>query len=118
MSELALLIFGIPDFVLANNILTIIDGPGEEIAAVKVYPNPFREWFIIDAGRHGGMGAGINEGSVEITDITGRVILSQNLNFLNSGTIKIDGLQQAQSGMYFVKINLNGRLSEQKVVKQ
>ena len=110
--------YGIPDFVLANNILTIIDGPGEEIATMNIYPNPFRDWFTIDAGRHGSMGAWKLEGTVEITDISGRVVLLQKVSLVNSGTIKIDGLQQSQTGMYFVKVNLNGRLSEQKVVKQ
>jgi serine protease AprX len=110
--------YGIPDFVLANNILTIVDGPDNDMAYLNVYPNPFRGTFTIDVGRFGGMGAGLNEGSVEITDITGRIIISQKLNFLNSGTIKIDGLQQAPIGMYFVKVNLNGTLSEKKVVKQ
>jgi hypothetical protein len=109
--------FGIPDFVLANNILTIIDGPGEEMAYLKVYPNPFHDRFTIDAERLGGMGAGMNEGTVEISDITGRIIGSQKVNLLNSETLTVDMLKDAPKGLYFVKVNLNGMQLEQKVVK-
>jgi hypothetical protein len=110
--------FGIPDFVLANNILTIIDGPDGEMAYLKVYPNPFRDVFTIDAGRLGGMGASMNEGTVEISDITGRVIGLQKVSFINSGTVTIDLLQNTPKGLYFVKVNLNGFQSIQKVIKR
>ena len=108
--------YGIPDFILANNILTIIDGPDQGIASLKIYPNPFKDEFIIDAGRHGSMGAGSNEGSVEISDITGRIILSQSIT--NAGIIKVNLLQNSPKGLYFVKVNLAGSQFIQKVVKE
>jgi len=110
--------FGIPDFVLANNILTIIIGPDGEMAYLKVYPNPFRDVFTIDAGRLAGMGAGLNDGSVEVIDITGRVIGLQKKSLINAGTVIIDLLQNAPKGLYFVKVNLNGTQLMQKVVKE
>jgi serine protease AprX len=109
--------YGIPNFLLANNILTVVDGPAMENPALKIYPNPFSDGFIIEAGRHGGMGAGMNNGTIEISDITGRIILSQKVTSDDSGTIRIDGLNHAPKGMYFVKVDLNGELYQQKIVK-
>ena len=108
--------YGIPDFILANNILTIVEGPAAANPAIKVYPNPFTEGFTIDAGKRGIGEAGMNS-KIEISDITGRIILSQKVNHANSSTITIDGLHHAPKGMYFVKINLNGELFQQKIVK-
>jgi serine protease AprX len=108
--------YGIANFVIADDILTIIEGPAKENALLKVYPNPFRDGFTIDAWKRGSGEAGMNT-KVEISDITGRVIFSQNKSTDNSGKIRIDGLKQAPKGMYFVKINLNGELFQQKIIK-
>jgi serine protease AprX len=108
--------YGIPDFILANNILTVVDGPDEGIAALKIYPNPCRGEFMIDAGKHGGTGARLNQGTVEISDITGRIILSQSIT--NAGIIKVNLRQNSPKGLYFVKVNLDGSQFIQKVVKE
>jgi serine protease AprX len=110
--------YGIPDFVFANNILTVIDGPGDEMAYLKVYPNPFRDLFIIDAVKLGSRGAGQNEGIVEIFDITSRLIGSQKLNLINSGSVTVDLLNNAPKGFYLIKVNLNGYQSVQKLIKE
>ena len=110
--------YGIPDFVLANNILTVIISPDEDIAFLDFYPNPFRDVFIIDAGRHGGMEAWMNDGHVEISDITGRFIGSQKIDLTHSGTVTINLLKNAPKGLYFVKVSLNGTQSIQKIVKE
>jgi serine protease AprX len=112
-----LLGYGIPDFLLANSILTVVDGPVAENSTMKIYPNPFNDGFSIEAWSHGAMVAGTNQGTIEISDITGRMVLSQKVSGDNSGTIRIDGLNLAPKGMYFVKVNLNGQLYQQKIVK-
>jgi serine protease AprX len=109
--------YGIPDFVLANNILTIIDSPDQGNATINIYPNPFSEWFVIASGKRGSGEAGISNGNVEISDITGRIILSQKVSVSNSGMIRIDGLDKAPIGMYFVKISLNGEVYQEKIMK-
>lgn len=109
--------YGIPDFILANNLLTIVDDPVVDHSTLKAYPNPFRDGITIEAGKLGGVGAGMSYGYVEISDITGRIIHSQRISLTISGTIRIDGLKQAPKGMYFLKINLNGELFQQKMLK-
>lgn len=108
--------YGIPDLLLANNILTVVNGPVAESSALTIYPNPFIDGITIEAGKQGSGEAGMN-GKVEISDITGRIILSQEVSTTNSGTIRIGRLNQAPKGMYFVKVNLNGQLYQQKIVK-
>jgi serine protease AprX len=110
--------YGIPDFVLANNILTVIDGPADKAASLKVYPNPFTDKFILDAESLRGMGAEFNIGTVEISDNTGRVIGSQNIDISNSALISVDLFQNAPKGLYFLKVNLNGKQLVQKLVKE
>jgi serine protease AprX len=114
----AMLGYGIPDFMLANNILTIINGPDEEFSLLKVYPNPFSDVFTIDAGKLGSGGAGMNNASIEISDITGRVIGVQHFSFVNSKTITINLLQNAPKGLYFIKTELNNQQFVQKIIKE
>ena len=110
--------YGIPDFIYANNILTVINGPDEDIAFLEVYPNPFRDVFTIDAGRHGGMEAWMKNGNVEISDITGRIIGSQHVSFINSNTVTINLLQNSTNGIYFLKVDLNDHQFVQKIIKR
>jgi hypothetical protein len=108
---------GIPDFVLANNILTVISGPEENDLFVNIYPNPVSGEFTIEAGMHGGMEAWEGEITVEITDITGRLIGIQKENRANSGKINVNLLQNAPAGLYFVRLSTNGYQSTIKIVK-
>ncbi len=107
---------GIPDFIEANSILTIIGGPGDKDFNLNVYPNPFRQSFYIVAGEHSG--AGLNEGSIEITDITGRIMGTQAISMSNSGQTEIYLLQNAPKGIYFITLNLYGSQFVSKLVKE
>jgi subtilisin family serine protease len=109
--------YGIPDFLMANDILTVIDGPvdGEGLMP-EIYPNPFRDFFTIDEGKQGSGEAGIC--AISLSDISGRVIGSWEVNADQSGIIKVNLLQNAPKGIYFVKINLNGHQSVRKIVKE
>ncbi len=110
--------YGIPDFILADLILSVPDRPDAGSASLDIYPNPFRNEFTIDAGKQGSAGVGKFEGVVEISDVTGRLIGTQNVNLVNSGKMTIDLLQNAPKGLYFVKVNFNGSQSILKVVKE
>jgi len=110
--------YGLPDFVLANNILTVINGPEGESVVVNVYPNPFKEIFTINAARmQGSKGAGQTAGVLEISDISGRLIGMKHID-LSDGTTSIDLLQHAPKGLYFIKLDLNGVQYVSKIVKE
>jgi len=110
--------YGIPDFILANNILTIIGGPEENTGLVKIYPNPVSDYFTIDAGMLISKGVGSEKVIIEVTDLTGRMIGIQSAELTNSANIKVDLLKNAPNGLYFVKVNSGDIQSLQKVVKE
>ena len=72
----------------------------------KVYPNPASTDFNI------GFASTINEGSVRITDIQGRVILQENINNVDFHSINVSGLE---NGFYFVTINADGKTQTEKL---
>jgi len=110
--------YGIPDFVMANNILTIITGPESNDGMVAVYPNPVAGSFTIDAGNLVSGGAMDSEMNIEILDITGKVIGKQDLNLSGSSRFVIDLLQNKANGMYFMKVTSRGQNSVIKLVKE
>jgi hypothetical protein len=110
--------YGIPDFILANNILTVIDGPADAVPSVNVYPNPFTDVFTVANVQEGHTGTVISNGTVEISDITGRIVATQKINTSSSGIITIDQLRNAPKGIYIVKVSQDGSQFVQKIVKE
>jgi serine protease AprX len=110
--------YGIPDFVFANNILTIITGPAGDNLAVDIYPNPFTNSFTVDAGKPWSRGAGNTGLTIEITDLSGRTMGTQTADLVNSTKININILQGAPNGLYFVKVRTGDTESVLKVVKE
>jgi serine protease AprX len=110
---------GIPDFVMANNILTVISGPGSKEGYFDIYPNPFQDTFIIDLGKLAESGkTGMLVGRIEIRDVTGRLIGTRNFNLQGPEKIEVELLQNAPGGLYFAEINLPGNKYVQKLVKR
>jgi serine protease AprX len=111
--------YGIPDFILANNILTVISGPGDNHSYFEIYPNPFTETFTIDASSLGNQ-SGVNAGEcrIDIRDVTGRNIGSQLISLQGAVKTEVTILQNAPGGLYFAVINLSGNQFVQKIVKR
>ncbi len=111
--------YGIPDFVLANNILTIISGPDNVQGYFEIYPNPFTGTFTLDVSSLENLG-NINgkECRIEISDVSGRKIGSLLLNLEGAAKIEVTLLQDAPRGLYFAVINLFGNQYVQKIVKR
>jgi len=109
--------YGIPDFIIANNILTIIDDHEGEKIDLSVYPNPFNEHFVVEAWKHGGMEARGEDMVIEIVDITGRSIGTQKAELSSQPAIKIDLLKESPAGIYFVKVNIGEKQTVIKVTK-
>lgn len=77
-------------------------------ANIRIFPNPNDGQFTIDLGEE------MTEFNVEIRDINGRLILSDN--YFNASEVSIN-LDQP-SGMYFVQVNFEGQMKMLRVVKQ
>jgi len=80
-----------------------------------VYPNPANdnlniEFTFVESG----------SGKIEITDVTGRVILTTPLiSGMEGETISNNiNVNEYKAGVYFIKLELNGQVLTQKVIKQ
>jgi hypothetical protein len=109
--------YGIPDFILANNILTIINSHEGNGFLVSVFPNPVSDEFTIEAGMHGGMEAWNEDLTIEISDITGRLVGTQKENQADSGKIRVNLLRNAPGGLYFIKLKSGDFCLTLKIVK-
>lgn len=76
---------------------------------VMVYPNPSKGIFNISLGTTPAQ-------KIEVFDINGRLILSQN-KFDNNFETKIN-LTNASTGIYFIKIEVNGQNIVKRIVKE
>jgi subtilisin family serine protease len=107
---------GIPDFMMANNILTVIDGPEASAARLEVFPNPFTdEISILSEGSQW-------EGSLEITlsDITGKKIAEKRITGTNGmNEIRMSDLGYLNAGVYVVKVkSSSGNIYTTKLLKK
>jgi serine protease AprX len=105
--------YGIPDIMMANNILTIIDGPEGKNVEVAAYPNPFDDYIRIEVRT---LDAGLEKSRVEVIDLAGKVVISESFDankekFLDTGRIP--------SGIYFMKVfGGNGQPETIKIIKR
>jgi hypothetical protein len=84
-----------------------IENIGKELNGLQVYPNPNAGEFVVELGN------GL-EKTVEVCDVTGRVILSSV-----SDNDKVEmNISSLANGVYFVKIQSNNKVEIIKIVKQ
>lgn len=96
-------------YKITNVEIVSIDEPIAANSPIKVYPNPASEVINIETEA---LEAAYN---VSIVDLTGRIVISNEINFvdgLNTIQLNVDGLN---SGVYFVKI---GNQPAQKFIKK
>lgn len=111
--------FDVSDTVaMRDSILNLLDPSSsgikettKNISFTKIFPNPTSDIINIEFN--------LNEESevyIEMVDIDGRNILSKTNEKLEPGTIKKHfNVSQIPSGIYFVKINVNGSITTEKV---
>ena len=95
------------------NLVTVNNYTADNSSA-RVYPNPFDESTTIDVTLK-------EKGNVSLSIYN---ILGEKVSTIENGTIKAAGnykyefSSQVPSGVYFVKLNVNGKLNTFKIVKQ
>lgn len=109
--------YGIPDLVMANNILTVISDPAKPDEAIFIYPNPCRGHFTIDASQliKNEM---IKDATVELYDITGRKIGTVKANLTASAIVEVDILLNYPSGVYFVRFDTGKMVLTGKITRE
>lgn len=81
----------------------------EEFAALRIYPNPAKEYFTISNNEV------IKNGTIKVYNITGQEVLSQTISGSSLNRVNIS---QLSSGMYTVQINDGKTRKVKKLVKQ
>lgn len=107
--------YGIPDFMAANNILTVIEGNEEEVLTnISLYPNPFSSSFDLRLDAESG-----SDTRLSIVDMTGRIVI-ENTYHLTKGenVISVSGLGNIPAGIYFMRLDNERSSVTLKVVKQ
>ena len=107
--------YGIPDFMAAHNILTVIDGNENELFSnVKLYPNPFTSSFELVFESEAN-----TTGMITIVDMTGRKVFEDNYQ-LDAGfnNIQVNQLDGFPSGIYFMRMENAATSITMKIVKQ
>lgn len=103
--------YGIPDYMLANDLVT---DTGFEYTAdnnINVFPNPFNDRLTIK----------LYDGATEkpramLVDVTGKIMFEASFA-VASNQYQITGLDELPSGVYFVKVFVNNNTYVQKVIK-
>jgi len=107
--------YGIPDFMMANNILTIIDGPDSRKIDMVVSPNPFSDRINLDLTSMEGQGSG----SVTITDLAGRRVSKEDYSFQDNDRKSITlNLQQLDPGIYMLTVTSTEGTYSTKILKK
>jgi hypothetical protein len=107
--------WGIPDFIMANNILTIIDNDEASLLSeMKLYPNPFTSNFELSFVSEENGNA-----QLAIVDMTGRII-SENSHTIDQGsnTIMINGIKNIPAGIYFLRLESGNAVITSKLIKR
>ena len=79
-------------------------------SAIKVYPNPSNGFITLNITDENKIGTV----QVEVYDITGKVVYHNNFSGANTVQEQID-LSKLNNGMYFLRTNINGKNTIQKV---
>ena len=104
--------YGIPDFIVANSILTVIDAYEPEPFNTHIYPNPAQNEINV---RFSNQNA--NKANVSITDISGRLIVS-DLYVLTGGIAKLTLPDNMPAGIYLLKLKVEEREYNYKIIKR
>jgi serine protease AprX len=107
--------YGIPDFCKASNILTGIDDYEASNNAFNVYPNPFHTGFSIEYSS-----AKEEMITVELCDITGRILKSQKQKVLAANSIKLNFTYEKElaNGIYLIRLITTESSFYKKIIKE
>ncbi len=104
--------YGIPDYMQARGLLTVVENNNMNSFQAEVYPNPFVDKFFLSFGN-----VSDQKISLEITDLTGRLIWTKDMN-ISKSRMQIDALNGLDSGIYFLKISSGNSIQTLKLIKK
>ncbi len=107
-----------PDFTLNNKNMLLSDNNNTEIkvnkktnikSGIKIYPNPNNGQFFVKAPENN------QNYNIKIYNVLGKTVFSKQ-NILNDN-VPVN-ISDEPNGIYFVKIEMNGKIFTQKIIKE
>jgi hypothetical protein len=102
--------FGIPDLMMANNILTVIESHVADAIGLSLFPNPFRDALMVGI-ENAPQGSGA---ILLVIDAAGRVVLKKEVR---DGQVVINDLSGIAPGYYTVCVETGKRQVTRKLLK-
>ncbi len=107
--------YGIPDFMAALNILTVIENDEEAVLTqINLYPNPFTSYFVLNVRSEMNANA-----RLAVVDMTGRTVfeneylVSRGMNY-----IRVSALDNIPAGIYFLRMESAKSVITTKLIRQ
>lgn len=104
--------YGIPDFIVAKNILTVIETHPDNHFLLNVYPSPFSAHLAIELDD-----AVKGAYRVSVSDITGRTVFETRGSARQGETIILSQLKEIPAGIYLIRFTAGQSVYTNKIVK-
>lgn len=105
--------WGIPDYVEAYSLLTVVNNIDGLDNNMEVYPNPFSNDLNISFKNEN-----ITINRIELTDVSGKVVFEKDFDHSNSNGLRINVSTSITPGFYLLKVTTDKSIITQKVLKQ
>jgi len=104
--------YGIPDYGLANSILTVIEKKESPSGVLSVYPNPFDDEITLQV-----QDIHSSFSRVELMDITGKTVMAIDYSKNTNNTMQIQ-LDDLPAGFYLLKVTMDKGSETKKLLKK
>lgn len=105
--------WGIPDYMLASTILTVVDNNAELNVGIEVFPNPFNNELNIGFEKEN-----ISIIKIELTDVTGKLVFEKDIDQGSAKQLHLNINTSIVPGFYLLNITTDEGKITQKVLKQ
>ncbi len=104
--------WGIPDYELANSVMTTVENISKGSVHASVWPNPFSGNNLTVEFNESSAG-----GYLQLVDLAGNILHQQDIP-QGANKQQLENLYQLSSGMYFLRMVINEQVEVVKIVRQ
>lgn len=105
--------WGIPDYMAAYSVLTVVENNPAKASGLDVFPNPFvNEINIAFEDKD------VLMNKIELTDISGKVVFVKDIVQRNSVSVPLNESAELTPGFYLLKVTTSDSIITEKVLKQ
>lgn len=102
------------DGKFAYSAIVRVNSAAENVKAVSVSPNPYTNNFNVSM-----VAAAEGNATIELMDVQGRLVSTRNVNVLaGANEVPVTDAATLRSGVYFVRVSMNGETQVVKLVKE